>query len=201
MLHLVLLLLVGTIFAEKPDDCPQDHEENTIVPGIKEDKCDMPEIIENSPLDDCQMDRCKNASLDATSVGLKCGTKHGDKCRSKGTCAYRIISCPRTFPQAQAFCRCHRGSLSSIHNHCVNSYVRLLAQRTFGNRFGFVWIGVYKNCNSNQYVNADGSRLNYTKWAYGYPKRCGTWCTALNLANGQWYNFNCCYRLPFVCTY
>ncbi|XP_073446026.1 C-type isolectin Sp-CL4-like [Dendrobates tinctorius] len=200
MLHLLLLLLVGTVFAEKPDDCPQDHQEEHIVPGISEDKCDMPEVIENTPLSDCKMEKCQNVSLDGTSVELKCGTKLSHKCHSKGTCSYHFSSCPRTFSQAQEYCRCNRGNLSSIHSSCINEYVRRQAQCAFGNQFKYLWIGVYKNCSSSQYINVDGSALDYTNWACGYPQMCGTWCTALNLSDGKWYTFNCCTRLPFVCT-
>ncbi|XP_056385991.1 bone marrow proteoglycan-like [Hyla sarda] len=196
MLHLLLLLLVGTISAEKSGDCPQEDLDRSIVPDVKLNKCNMPEILDNTPVGDCPKETYHNVSLD-----LQCGSKHGNMCPGKATCHIRLFTSPMIFLFAQAYCRCYRGSLSSIHSSCVNNGVRAMAQSSCGNRYGWVWIGVYKPYNSCHYLNADGSRLDYTNWACGNPNRCGAWCTALNLSNGQWYSINCCYTLPFVCTF
>ncbi|XP_069835424.1 proteoglycan 3-like [Dendropsophus ebraccatus] len=196
MLHLLLLLLAGTILAEECGDCPQDDLQTAIVPDVKLNKCNLPETLENTPVGDCQMDTCRNVSLD-----LKCGSEHGNLSPGKATCHMRIFTCPKSFAFARTFCRCHRGRLSSIHSYCANNNVRVAAQRSCANRYGWVWIGVYKPYSYCRYINADGSRLDYTNWACGQPHKCGAWCTALNLANGQWYSISCCYQLPFVCTF
>ncbi|XP_069835425.1 snaclec agglucetin subunit beta-1-like [Dendropsophus ebraccatus] len=196
MLHLLLLLLVGTISARESGMCPQDAQDKRIVPNVELNKCDMPGTLENTHKNDCQMDTCHNVSLN-----LKCGSRHGNMFPGKATCNIRLFTSARTFADAQKFCRCHRGHLSSIHNYQTDNSVRTLAQRGCGNSYSWLWIGVYKPYAGHQYINEDGTKLDYTHWAWLNPHMCGSWCTAIYLPTGQWFSIHCCYVLPFVCTF
>ncbi|XP_073451337.1 bone marrow proteoglycan-like [Aquarana catesbeiana] len=195
MYHLLLLLLLGTIYAQEPDDCSQDDsmsQDEIENPNGQENYCDMPDTLETTHLNDCQLGKCHNASIEINK-------RFGDVCPDKSTCYYQAFNCLTTFSWAQHSCRCRRGNLSSVSNGWANNQIRCVAQRACSNRY-YAWIGVWKPANSCAYINADGSRLTYTNFACGQFRRCGTWCVAMNLSNGLWYTFNCCTSLPFVCT-
>ncbi|XP_018424291.1 PREDICTED: bone marrow proteoglycan [Nanorana parkeri] len=194
MYRLLLLLLVGTIsaHAQEPEDCPQDDSnEITDLDGV-ENNCDMPGALETTPLDDSQLEQCDNVT-----VQVKKGSDHS--CPDKSNCYYQAFNCPTTFAWAQHSCRCRSGKLSSVHNLGVNNQIRCVAQRACSNRH-YAWIGVWKPGNSCAYVNADGSRVNYSNFASGQRRTYGTWCVAMNLSSGLWYTFNCDTSLPFICT-
>ncbi|XP_072281088.1 proteoglycan 3-like [Pyxicephalus adspersus] len=125
MLHLLLLLLLRTVYAEEPGDCYQDDISNDLVdPSCQEDEDDMPEDLEETHLNFCQLEKSHNISLEG-----------------EATCHYRLYTHPRRFPGARRFCRCHGGNLCSIHNACVNHQLRTLAQSY---RQQLAWIGVIK---------------------------------------------------------
>ncbi|XP_040176977.1 proteoglycan 3-like [Rana temporaria] len=195
MYPLLLLLLLGTIYAQEPDDCSQDDsmsQDEIEDPNGQENHCDMPDTLETTPLNDCQLEKCHNVSIQINNI-------FGDVCPDKSTCRYQAFNCPTTFRRAQHSCRCRRGNLSSVSNGCANNRIRCFVRRSCSNR-QYAWIGVWKPANSCAYVNANGSRLTYTNFAPGQYRRCGSWCVAMNLSNGKWYTFNCCTSLAFVCT-
>ncbi|XP_075071572.1 proteoglycan 3-like [Mixophyes fleayi] len=172
-------------FTETTDQC--DLEE-TADPDCQEDGSDLTDDLLTSDLS-----LCHNATVEK-------GTGHTDICPDKGTCSFHVFSIRRFFGRAQKICRRHRGTLSSIHSCNANNQVRCLAKRACVNQ-NLVWIGVRKHRRNCNYINVDRSRLNYTNWACGQRKRCGKWCTALNLSTGKWVSRRCRARLPFVCTY
>ncbi|XP_075071555.1 bone marrow proteoglycan-like [Mixophyes fleayi] len=203
MFRLLLLLLVGTIYAQESENyvygdieerADQDDIEDTADPGSQDDGSDMSDVLLTSDLSHCQSHECHNATL-----VIEKGLGHTGACPDKGSCHYRVFNCLRDFWTAQRSCKCRRGNLSSLHNFRANNQVRCLGKRTCRNQH-YAWIGMYKANSCRGYANVDGSRLDYTNWAYGQFRRCGTWCTAMNLSNGQWFSLSCNTRLPFVCT-
>ncbi|XP_075071557.1 bone marrow proteoglycan-like [Mixophyes fleayi] len=201
MFRLLLLLLVGTIYAQESENyaygdegSDQDDIEDTADPGSQDDGSDMSDHLPATDLSHCHLHKCHNATL-----VIEKGLERAGVCPDKGTCHYQVFNCPRNFWTAQSACRCSRGILSSIHNLWANNQVRCLAQRTCRNQH-YAWIGMYKYNTCRGYANVDGSRVDYTNWACGQFRTHGTWCTAINLSNGQWYSLYCSTLLPYVCT-
>ncbi|KAM5142200.1 bone marrow proteoglycan-like [Mantella aurantiaca] len=191
MYRLLMLLLVGTIYAQEPEDCSQEVSNEIADLNEQENVCDMPNTLETTSLNKCQQEPCHN-------VTMKVNNRFGDICLDKSTCYYQAINCPTTYGWAQHFCRCRRGNLSSVHNALVNNQIRCVGRRACTNRH-YAWIGVWKPANSCAYINSDGSRLNYSNFACGQRRTHGVWCVAMNLSNGYWYTFNCCIQLPYIC--
>ncbi|XP_075071556.1 proteoglycan 3-like [Mixophyes fleayi] len=197
MFRLLLLLLVGTIYAQESENyaygeerSDQDNTEDTADPGSPDDGSDMSDVLPTTDLSHCHLHKCHN-----TTLVIAKGLGRAGVCPDKGTCHYHVFNCPRIFWTAQYACRCSRGNLSSIHNYWANNQVRYLAQRTCTNHH-YAWIGVYKVNSIYGTANVDRSRVDYTNWASGQL----TSCTAINLSNGQWYSLNCNTNLPFICT-
>ncbi|XP_077309974.1 bone marrow proteoglycan-like [Lithobates pipiens] len=179
MRYLLLLLLLGTVYAQEPGGVENDAEE-LVDPRSQEDENDMPDDLEETDLNDCQFKTCHNITLEG---------------HSEATCHYRLYTSARRFGQARRFCRCHRGNLCSIHNACVNNQMRALARC---HNQSLVWIGLWKpRC--RKYHHVDGSRVSWANFGCGQRKGRGKWCVALNVATGQWISLRCRTRLSFIC--
>ncbi|XP_040292215.1 bone marrow proteoglycan-like [Bufo bufo] len=199
MWGLLLLLLVGTTFAQGSGDYVQDNSDQLIKAANEDD--DNFESFDTDDYEDEFND--KDLSLGQESVCIKPNfteKAEGVMCPDKGTCGYHIFFSPRRFGKAQKICRCRRGNLSSIHNAGSNNNLLCFLRRTCRN-ISYVWIGVKKRNSCFPYGNVDGSRLNYTNWACGQNRRHGKWCVAMNVQTGQWFTLKCRTRLPFVCTF
>ncbi|XP_072280122.1 proteoglycan 3-like [Pyxicephalus adspersus] len=192
MYCLLLILLVGTLYAQEPENCCQDHSKELADSDSQENNCEMNDTLETTSMGNCQLEQCHNVTEEVNK-------QSGDICPGKSTCHLQAFNCPRGFWWAQRSCKCHRGKLSSVGNSCVNNQVRCVAQRACTNQ-QYAWIGVWKPGNSCTYKNVDGRGLAYTNFACGQRRTCGVWCVAINLSNGLWYTFNCCTHLPYVCT-
>ncbi|XP_073451336.1 proteoglycan 3-like [Aquarana catesbeiana] len=195
MYHLLLLLLLGTIYAQEPDDCSQDDsmsQDEIEDPNGQENYGDMPDTLETTHLNDCLLGKCHNASIEKNK-------RFGDVCPDKSTCSYQAFNCLKKFAWAVYSCVCRRGNLSSISNVWANNQIRCVAQRACPNQH-YAWIGVWKPYDYSYYVNVNGSRLPYSNFACGQYRTHGVWCVAINLSNGLWYSLNCFTSLPFVCT-
>ncbi|XP_073451329.1 proteoglycan 3-like [Aquarana catesbeiana] len=179
MRYLLLLLLLGTAYAQEPGGVENDADE-LVDPSSQEDENDMPDDLEETDLNDCQFEACHNISLEG---------------RSEATCHYRLYTRARKFRKALRFCRRHRGNLCSIHNACVNNQMRALARCR---NQSLVWIGLWKPCRRG-YCNVDGSCVNWANFGCRQRKGKGKWCVALNVATGQWVSLKCRTRLPFIC--
>ncbi|XP_075071558.1 proteoglycan 3-like [Mixophyes fleayi] len=190
MFRLLLLLLVGTIYAQESEAADQGDLEETADTDCQEDGSDLTDDLLTSDLS-----LCHNATLE-----LDKGTGDSDICADKRRCKYHVFRRKRVFWKAQRSCRRHRGNLCSIHSRVANNRLRCLARRRAANQ-NLVWIGVWKSKNIRQYKDVDRSRMNYTNWGCRQRKRCGTWCTALNVSTGKWISITCTAHLPFVCTY
>ncbi|CAI9597463.1 unnamed protein product, partial [Staurois parvus] len=180
MYHLLLLLLLGTIYAQKSDDRSQDDsmpQDEIDDPNGQQNYCDMPDTLETFDFNDCQLGKSHNVSVEVNK-------KFGDVCPDKSTCHYQAFNSPTSFAWAQHSCKCRRGCLSSVYNAGANNQIRCLAKRACSNQY-YVWIGVWKPANSCAYINASGTRLCYTNFAWGQYRTHGTWCVAMNLSNGR----------------
>ncbi|XP_063290867.1 bone marrow proteoglycan-like [Pelobates fuscus] len=177
---LLMLFLVGSVSAQT---IGEDYEED----------CDAQENTETSLQSEGNSEECQNISmaLDTTAYP-KIGS--GDERRY-----YKFFSCSTNFYRAQKWCRHYHGNLSSIHNINTNNFIEHFVSRV-NRHVRFIWIGVRRNGWKCQLRNVDGSRLDYTNWAWGNPKHFCHRCTALNISNGKWYSFHCCARLPYICT-
>ncbi|KAM5140475.1 bone marrow proteoglycan-like [Mantella aurantiaca] len=192
MYRLLLLLLVGTNYAQEPEDWSQKDSNEISEPKGQVNDCDKPDTLETSPLSAHQLKPCHNVTNEVNNV-------FSEICPDKSTCHYQVVNFPINFFQAKHSCKSRRGNLSSIHNVCANDQIRCVGKRTCANQ-QYVWIGVSKFVNSCVYRNVDGSALNYSRFACGQCRTVGTWCVAMNLSSGLWYTFNCLTKLPFVCT-
>ncbi|XP_075071554.1 bone marrow proteoglycan-like [Mixophyes fleayi] len=202
MFRLLLLLLVGTIYAQESEDYgdleeryDQDDIEDTTDPDSQDDGSDMPGDQPTTDLSQCQMpDECHNANMVVEN-----GVGRADVCPHKGLSYYLVYNWRSNFWTAQRTCRSRRGNLSSIHNYLANNRVKCLGKCVCTNQ-QYAWIGVYKANTCRRYANVDRSRVDYTNWDKGQFRRWGKWCTAINLSNGKWRSLNCKFRLPFICT-
>ncbi|XP_063819451.1 bone marrow proteoglycan-like [Pseudophryne corroboree] len=210
MFRLLLLLLVGTIYAQELD--AYDHSkaetavhgdlEETAVQGDLEETAVQGDLEETVVQEDLEETACTDSQEDESDISDDLQTSDQDKCHNvgvfpgKGTCSYRVFRRLRKFWRAQHICRCSRGNLSSLHSFGANNQVRCLVKRKCTN-LSYAWIGVYKV--NNCVRNVDGSRVNYTNWSCGLNQSTGR-CVAMNLSTGRWVFLPCNTRLPFVCT-
>ncbi|CAH2321552.1 Hypothetical predicted protein [Pelobates cultripes] len=178
---LLMLYLVGSISAQK---IGEEYEED----------CDAKENIETSLLSEENSEECQNVSSIALDTTAYPKIHPGHR-----RWYYLFFSFTTNIYTAQKWCRHYHGNLSSIHNLKTNNYLAHFARHI--NRYAkFIWIGVRRNGWTCPLRNIDGSRLDYTNWAWKNPKNYLHRCTALNIYNGKWYSFHCCTRLPFMCT-
>ncbi|KAM4636589.1 bone marrow proteoglycan-like [Discoglossus pictus] len=192
------LLFVGTICAQESGDDSLDNIITDNEPSTCNVQCETEDELENGIPNDCQMEECHNATVEYDE---NMALDKDKECSGKVDCPhYRYIGCARSFNWAARYCRCRRGNLSSIHNWHTNAVLARFAVRK-NRRARFAWIGVRKTCRRRRYFCVDRSRLDYTNWACGQRKRCGAWCTAMNVYSGRWYSLRCHTRLPFFCTY
>ncbi|KAM5141842.1 proteoglycan 3-like [Mantella aurantiaca] len=191
MHRLLLLLLLGLVYAQEPD-CVQNEGGEPIVPSSQENENDIPhdlmdqeesddlEDMEEIELNDHKLETCHNTSLES---------------HPEATCRYRLYTSVRTFTLAQSFCRHKRGNLCSIQNVCVNNQLRRLVQNS---RQQLAWIGVWKPF-FRKYCNVDGSSLSYANFDCKQRKCLGKWCVALQVSTGKWISVSCKRKLPFIC--
>ncbi|KAM5172433.1 proteoglycan 3-like [Mantella aurantiaca] len=188
---LLLLLLLGLVYAQEPD-CFQNEGGEPVDPSSQENENDMPEDLEDmeetddledveeNELSDHQLETCHNTSLES---------------HSEATCRYRLYTSARTFTLAQRLCKKNKGNLCSIQNVCVNNQLRRLVKNS---RRQLAWIGVWKPARGG-YRNIDRSKLSYANFGCAQRKCKGKWCVALQVSTGKWISVSCKSKLPFIC--
>ncbi|CAI9605791.1 unnamed protein product [Staurois parvus] len=180
MIRLLLLLLLGTVYAQEPEYCFEDDVDELVNPSSQEDDNDVPEDPEEMDPKDLKLEMSHNTSLE---------------CDSEATCHYRLYTRGKSFSKAQTVCKSHKGNLCSIRNSCINSRLRAFVRR-YNQKLA--WIGVWKpSCCG--YRNIDGQKLKYTNFARRQRKTLGRWCVALNVATGKWISVSCSKQLPYIC--
>ncbi|XP_068114392.1 proteoglycan 3-like [Hyperolius riggenbachi] len=201
MVYLLLLLLVGAIYAQENhiqnddfdelvDSYNQDNNNLKDDLDLKDDLALQDDLylkddLEKTHDDDFHLQEPLNATVEL---------KEGNSV--EGTCTYTIYTAARNFLASRHFCSCNHGSMASIHSTRINTLLRNLGRSV---NSGLAWIGVWKPWLCGGYCNVDRSRLDYTNFARGQRRHYGRWCVAMNTRNGQWYSVNCGVRLPFIC--
>ncbi|XP_040176974.1 bone marrow proteoglycan-like isoform X2 [Rana temporaria] len=215
MLHLLLLLLLGTAYAKEPD-CFENEVDELVDPSSQENDNDMledpeeaddfledPEEADDLPEDPEEADDLPEDPEEADD--LPEDPKEADlnemshntllECDSEATCHFKLYFRGKNFRKAQSVCKRQKGNLCSVQNSCVNNQLTAFARR---NNQKLAWIGVIKPC-LRRYRNVDGTKLNYTNFGFQQCKRKGRWCVALNVANGKWISVKCSKKLPYIC--
>ncbi|XP_050949050.1 macrophage mannose receptor 1-like isoform X4 [Labeo rohita] len=106
--------------------------------------------------------------------------------------SYVLVNHPKTWTEAQSYCREHHTDLVSIRNETENYRVQLLIPY-----YSAVWIGLYRTRSWS-----DQSNSSFSNWRTGQPDNAGNreYCTAVSFSDsGNWTDENCNVALPFIC--
>ncbi|XP_048021629.1 macrophage mannose receptor 1-like isoform X1 [Megalobrama amblycephala] len=99
---------------------------------------------------------------------------------------------PKTWTEAQSYCREYHTDLVSIRNEIENYRVHILLLNNYG-----VWIGLHRTRSWS-----DQSNSSFSNWMTGQPDNAETseYCTAVSFSDsGSWTDENCNNALPFIC--
>ncbi|XP_069835426.1 proteoglycan 3-like [Dendropsophus ebraccatus] len=197
MLSLLMLLLVGTTFAQESGDFAQESSGQLIKSDNNEDE------KFDASFDDVYNEKENDEKdLPLSHVEPEFIEKPVDDVspNKEGTTLYHFFPSPLPFSSAQRVCRSKGGSLTSIRNRKANTRLKRFVWRVSENT-NFVWIGVWKRSKRSPYCNIDGRKLGYTNWASGRCRTDGQWCTAMHIHTGRWRSVSCGSRLPYICRY
>ncbi|XP_058613435.1 macrophage mannose receptor 1-like [Onychostoma macrolepis] len=106
--------------------------------------------------------------------------------------SYVYVYQPKTWTEAQSYCREHHTDLISIRNETENYRVQSLIFDYYT-----VWIGLYRTRSWS-----DQSNSSFSNWRTGQPDNAGNseYCTAASFSDsGSWTDENCNIALPFIC--
>ncbi|GMR57857.1 hypothetical protein PMAYCL1PPCAC_28052, partial [Pristionchus mayeri] len=112
---------------------------------------------------------------------------------------YQVSEDRTSSSDAQDMCRSVGANLASIYSDQENSFIRRLAvSRGLTNG---VLLGATASREKSNCKWLDGSEWNYTNFLPGFPFDGYGDCLAKETTdvNGQWMNFDCSAKLPFVC--
>ncbi|XP_050949046.1 macrophage mannose receptor 1-like isoform X1 [Labeo rohita] len=124
-----------------------------------------------------------------------CSYRYYFVCYDEGVNAsssYVLVNHPKTWTEAQSYCREHHTDLVSIRNETENYRVQLLIPY-----YSAVWIGLYRTRSWS-----DQSNSSFSNWRTGQPDNAGNreYCTAVSFSDsGNWTDENCNVALPFIC--
>ncbi|KAM4032691.1 C-type lectin BpLec-like [Anomaloglossus baeobatrachus] len=193
MWKLLLLLLVGMIYAQESGDYAQKNNQmikdkfhGSFEEYKDEDGPDGEDFSLGQDSDRIKPDFTVKAEDDA--------------CPDKVKCVYQLFTTHKSYNDAEKVCRNWSGHLTSIHHFKSNSFVQGYLMKHIRNN-SYVWIGVWKPYANGSYCNIDGRKLDYTNFEYNHQRVKGRWCVAMDISNGLWYSFHCRSQLAFVCTY
>ncbi|GMS82605.1 hypothetical protein PENTCL1PPCAC_4780, partial [Pristionchus entomophagus] len=101
-------------------------------------------------------------------------------------------------PQAESNCKGQQAHVSPIHDQAFNDYLKRTAVGygiTNGLLIGLKFV-------DDKYVWSDGSDVDYSNWAPGFPDTSFGECVSMgiNLFAGKWMNTDCSTTLPYMCT-
>ncbi|XP_051245125.1 C-type mannose receptor 2-like isoform X2 [Dicentrarchus labrax] len=98
--------------------------------------------------------------------------------------SFIFVNGPKTWKQAQSYCREHYTDLAIVRNQAENDLLNSMTQNSF------TWIGSYRD----SWKWSDGSTHSFSNWA---PSTDRYTCAVSHL--GKWYNQDCNNKLSFVC--
>uniref|UniRef100_A0A3B3CV67 Galactose-specific lectin nattectin-like n=2 Tax=Oryzias melastigma TaxID=30732 RepID=A0A3B3CV67_ORYME len=123
------------------------------------------------------------------------------KPRPKPRTYFRYYSSPKTWSEAEKFCRSIGGNLASARNRFENNKLLRLIRQKKG-RYRYTWIGGSDAQQNGIWFWSDGSNYQYTNWCRGQPNnfRGKQHCLQLSFTDKRcWDDAECGRRLPFIC--
>uniref|UniRef100_A0A3P9PU11 C-type lectin domain-containing protein n=1 Tax=Poecilia reticulata TaxID=8081 RepID=A0A3P9PU11_POERE len=104
---------------------------------------------------------------------------------------YHYVSSPKTWAEAQRYCRETYADLATVDSPEEND--RLLLELQGSGQFA--WIGLYDNTTDLWANWSDHSLLTFTNWETGQPDNKGsinmTSCAAVDMSTGTWWDVDC----------
>ncbi|XP_072554043.1 ladderlectin-like [Paramormyrops kingsleyae] len=140
---------------------------------------------------------------DGNQNSLKqCDGQHKDWYRTGQYCI-RYFNTPCSFDVAESTCSQTSGAhLVSVHSSQENEDVfSLLGSASSAPR---IWLGGYRDGQSNNFIWKDGSNWDYQNWVPGQPSYTSHTenCVEMNWKNQkQWNDDLCSNKKPFVCAF
>ncbi|GMR51571.1 hypothetical protein PMAYCL1PPCAC_21766, partial [Pristionchus mayeri] len=119
-------------------------------------------------------------------------------CDEDDEVCYPIVSAGENWQDLADGCRRFDVNLASIHNKQENTFLR--RQAVVKGATNGVFIGAKAGSDGN-FRWIDGTAMDYTNWAPGFPKKNFGDCVALDTTttSGQWMNFDCSVKLQGAC--
>ncbi|XP_066502968.1 macrophage mannose receptor 1-like [Hoplias malabaricus] len=155
-------------------------------------------LIQNQPLYEGQW------------IDRSCEERHQFVCYNENSTTpgtYVPISEPKTWTEAQSYCREHFVDLASVRNQQENMDIFTKTSENiiinFSDGLWPVWIGLYRTK-----TWSDKSNSSFTYWMEGEPDNgrnsvddlLDQHCTVVSLGHwGQWSDENCLSTFPFIC--
>ncbi|XP_077310774.1 uncharacterized protein LOC143930370 isoform X2 [Lithobates pipiens] len=229
MHHLLLLLLLGTAYAQEPDyfendvdelvdpssqenynDMPRDLEEADDMPKNIEEADDMPKDIEEAddmPKDIEEADDMPDDLEEADDMPHDLEEAELNDLElemSHNTsleCDSESTCHYKLFTCGQDFRSAQSVCRRQRGNLCSvrNSCVNNQL-RAFARRYNQKLAWIgVWKPSCGGYRNVNGKKLKYTNFGHRQRKCVGRWCVALNVANGQWISVRCWKKLPYIC--
>ncbi|XP_011485494.1 galactose-specific lectin nattectin isoform X1 [Oryzias latipes] len=114
---------------------------------------------------------------------------------------FRYFSSPKTWAQAESFCRSIGANLASVRNRFENYKLLRLIKKKQG-RFTPTWIGGSDAQTNGVWFWSDGSNYQYTNWCPNEPNNYHgrQHCLQMNFSYRRcWDDVECWERRPFIC--
>ncbi|KAL0968618.1 hypothetical protein UPYG_G00269230 [Umbra pygmaea] len=111
-------------------------------------------------------------------------------------------STPRSWVEAEKYCRAIGGNLASVHSAGEYDAIRQLVARSTGGNPA-TWIGGTDIYQDRTWFWSDGTRFDYANWNGGEPNNANGRepCIQINAGAGhQWNDLSCGQTLPSVCS-
>ncbi|RUS90265.1 hypothetical protein EGW08_001954 [Elysia chlorotica] len=101
-----------------------------------------------------------------------------------------------SWAEAKSICEGQGYVLAKVDSQVDQNLVQKLVPYTQR----FFWIGLYVNLTNGKFSWTDGSLLDYSNWATGFPGlNLGVACTRIRNFDSRWETSNCTSRLNFMC--
>ncbi|KAM3598462.1 uncharacterized protein V6R79_018289 [Siganus canaliculatus] len=117
-----------------------------------------------------------------------CDSQHKFFCSNGSESSFVFVNEPKTWDEAQRYCREHYVDLVTVRNKEDNSLLHSL------NPTEFTWIGLFKD----SWKWSDGSALSFSSWATDAPSNV-TYHICGASGSGGWLNRACSDQRPFLC--
>ncbi|XP_073792207.1 C-type mannose receptor 2 [Danio rerio] len=120
---------------------------------------------------------------------------------TQSTCTrqYHLVSDPKTWAEAQSFCRQNYNDLATVDNM---DEMKILFKTVRGTFYGKAWIGLYDDLDSWRWsLNNIALHGGYKNWYVQQPLNWGgqSLCVYLSAYRGIWREFSCSQMYLFVC--